>query len=76
MEISTQIHAPTVIVTIPDGIQLGELDLHPTPGGSYRLRFHARGRDAGTEAEFISADDGQDMVEEHLVLIWPAPNPD
>ncbi len=38
------------------------------PAGSYRLRFSARGRDAGREGEFA---DG--IVDWYLFELWPAP---
>lgn len=41
--------------------------------GQYRLRVHARGRDAGYEADVVSADAGDELVEEHLIQIWAAP---
>ncbi|MFK0136596.1 hypothetical protein [Streptomyces murinus] len=37
--------------------------------GPFRVRVHARGRDAGQE-ELIVEDD---PVEEHLIQVWPAP---
>ncbi|MGW2696108.1 hypothetical protein ACWC3Y_30610 [Streptomyces sp. NPDC001296] len=37
--------------------------------GPYRVRVHARGRDAGQEA--LMVDD--EPVEEHLIQVWPAP---
>lgn len=45
------------------------LDLTPPGAGSYRVRVHARGRDAGTERDVVSGR----PVEEHLIQVWPAP---
>lgn len=39
---------------------------------SYRVRVHARGRDRGREVEYVVAADGDELVEEHAILIWPA----
>lgn len=35
--------------------------------GTYRLRFSARGRDAGREGELA-----EDVVDEYLVEMWPS----
>jgi hypothetical protein len=43
--------------------------LTPAGGGSYRIRLHARGRDAGSDLDVV--EDGP--VEEHLLQVWPAP---
>jgi hypothetical protein len=40
--------------------------------GSYRIRVHARGRDAGRALSTVS-DGSARPVEEHLLLAWPAP---
>lgn len=45
------------------------LGLTPPGAGSYRVRVHARGRDAGAERDVVSGR----PVEEHLIQIWPAP---
>jgi hypothetical protein len=37
--------------------------------GSYRIRVHARGRDAGAASDVVA----RKPVEDHLVQIWPAP---
>ncbi|MFJ5535378.1 hypothetical protein [Streptomyces sp. NPDC093261] len=37
--------------------------------GPYRVRVHARGRDAGQEALMVE----DEPVEEHLIQVWPAP---
>lgn len=72
VEVSSVINAASVSVTAPDAIHIGEVPLPEGPG-VYRLRFHARGRDAGEEAEFIDADQGEEMVEEHMIILWKAP---
>jgi hypothetical protein len=47
--------------------------LTPPGTGAYRVRIHARGRDAGAAADVVSGR----PVEEHLVQIWPAaPGPE
>ncbi|MFI6520838.1 hypothetical protein ACIBF1_35155 [Spirillospora sp. NPDC050679] len=40
---------------------------------SYRVRLHANGRRHGAEVEHVSLDDGDDLVEQHLLQVWPAP---
>jgi hypothetical protein len=45
------------------------LHLTPPGAGSYRVRVHARGRDAGADRDVVSGR----PVEEHLIHIWPAP---
>ncbi len=40
---------------------------------SYRLQVHARGRDQGREAFEVDTDEGDETVEQHQILIWPAP---
>ncbi|MFI0790923.1 hypothetical protein ACH4Q6_35710 [Streptomyces lydicus] len=37
--------------------------------GPYRVRVHARGRDQGQDLLIVE----DDPVEEHLILVWPAP---
>ncbi len=55
---------------LSDGQGPGELqDLTPPGAGSYRIRVHAQGRDAGAGEDVV---DGR-PVEEHLVQIWAAP---
>jgi hypothetical protein len=44
----------------------------PDETRSYRVRVHARGRDRGREVEYVVAADGDELVEEHAVIIWPA----
>lgn len=39
----------------------------------YRVRVHARGRDRGREVMYVDADAGEEIVEQHMILIWPAP---
>lgn len=41
--------------------------------GHYRVRCHARGRDAGLAAPALAED--EEPVEEHLILLWPIPFP-
>ena len=45
------------------------LQLTPPGAGSYRVRVHARGRDAGADLDVVE----DEPVEEHLLQIWPAP---
>ena len=48
----------------------GELaTLTPAGAGSYRIRVHVRGRDAGTADDVVTGE----PAEEHLLQIWPAP---
>src|SRR4051794_16882908 len=67
-----------VSATVPPGSEVswsswagesgGPLDVPP---GHYRLRVSARGRDAGAEDEFA-----EDVVDEYLIELWPAPPTD
>ncbi|GGL13159.1 hypothetical protein [Mangrovihabitans endophyticus] len=65
-----------VSVVIPAGARVGWTSwagetsgqLDGLPGGSYRVRVSAHGRDAGHAGEFA---DG--IVDEYLVEMWPAP---
>ncbi|MFC4908894.1 hypothetical protein [Actinomadura gamaensis] len=50
-----------------------DFDLPPSPDGAYRLRLHARGRREAAELQHISKDDGDELVEEHLIQLWAAP---
>jgi hypothetical protein len=54
------------------------VDRFPLPAGpdqtsSYRVRVHATGRAEAAEAVHVSADDGDPLVERHLIQVWPAP---
>jgi len=59
------------------GLGIGAMDSGPdelvaltAPGpGSYRVRLHARGRDAGAGRDVVESE----PVEEHLLQVWPAP---
>lgn len=54
---------------ISDGTGPDELAaLTPAGAGSYRVRVHARGRDARAAGVVVGA-----PVEEHLIQMWPAP---
>lgn len=70
-EVSLQ--APGRLTISSGGVGLDRLsNLLPGPG-SFRLRVHARGRDAGAERDVVSGR----PVEEHLIQVWPAlPGPD
>jgi hypothetical protein len=47
-----------------------ELAALTAPGpGSYRIRLHARGRDAGAELDVVAGE----PAEEHFLQVWPAP---
>jgi hypothetical protein len=49
------------------------LPAQPGQQRSYRLRVHARGRDHGRQVAIIDTAVGDEPVEEHQILIWPAP---
>jgi hypothetical protein len=49
-----------------------DLNLAFAGPGEYRLRAHARGRDLGRDEDTQSADDGDTLVEHHLLQAWPA----
>jgi hypothetical protein len=51
-----------------DAHPLGEL---PSGPGAHRLRYHARGMDAGVELDTADEYDGE-PVDEYLLQIWPA----
>ncbi len=60
--------SPGLSVT-SDGTGPDELAaLTPAGAGSYRVRVHARGRDAGAAADVVAGA----PVEEHLIQVWPA----
>ncbi|MEV0405883.1 hypothetical protein [Actinoallomurus sp. NPDC050550] len=69
VEVGITVAESTLVICSPPGECLEEV---PIPAGTYRMRIHARGRDAGREAQFIDNDAGEPMVEEHLILLWPA----
>jgi hypothetical protein len=75
VEVSVMITDGRLMVCSPPGDHLDEVPIPKAEqeAHAYRVRVHARGRDAGREAEFIDADEGQEMVEEYQVLFWPAP---
>ncbi|MGW6455112.1 hypothetical protein ACWF94_04160 [Streptomyces sp. NPDC055078] len=55
-----------------------DLEDVPLPAGEedyrwWRFRIHARGRDAASAAGDIYADEGDTVLEEHRIQIWPAP---
>ncbi len=62
------VYAPGDLPEAGVGLPAGEDETR-----AWRLRVHARGRDAGRDAEFIDADAGEEMVEEHAIQLWPAP---
>lgn len=41
---------------------------------SYRLRVHALGRDRGREVFSVDTQAGEETVETHQILLWPAPH--
>jgi hypothetical protein len=43
----------------------------PLGGQAYRVRYHARGMDAGNTTDTIL--EGEDPVDEYLLVFWPAP---
>jgi hypothetical protein len=43
----------------------------PLGGRPHRVRYHARGMDAGNEADTILED--EEPLDEYLLLFWPAP---
>jgi hypothetical protein len=49
----------------PDELQA----LTPAGAGTYRIRAHVRGRDAGADADVVEGK----PIEVHLLQIWPAP---
>ncbi|MFP3966462.1 hypothetical protein SMC26_29415 [Actinomadura fulvescens] len=50
------------------------LDLRLPEDGSYRVRLHATGRQAATERQHISVEQGDELVEKHLIQLWVAPS--
>jgi hypothetical protein len=50
----------------------------PLPAGpgqirSYRVRVHATGRPEAEEAVHVSVESGDQLIERHLIQVWPAP---
>lgn len=74
VEVSATISGTSVSVFVPDGVHIGDIDLPIDPSGehSYRLRVHVRGRDRGREVFSVDTDAGDEAVEDHQILIWPA----
>jgi hypothetical protein len=56
-------------ISAMDGGPEDLMALTPPGVGSYRIRLHARGRDAGSDLDVVE----DDPVEEHLLQVWPAP---
>jgi hypothetical protein len=75
VEVSIVVDDGLLVVCSPAGEHQDEVTLAESAHGSspYRVRVQARGRDAGRQAQFINADKGDQMVEEYLILLWPAP---
>lgn len=77
VEVSMTVTGETVMVIGP--VREGSLGFSvylPAVGEevhSYRLRIHVRGRDIGQGSQDAATRNGDDAVEEHLILIWPAP---
>jgi hypothetical protein len=49
------------------------LPAEPEQTRSYRFRVHANGRAGAREAGLISVDEGDALLESHLIQVWPAP---
>ncbi|MET8977361.1 hypothetical protein ABZX85_17240 [Streptomyces sp. NPDC004539] len=75
VEVSLYFPAEGPLVGDPLSSDLDEVPLHGDPGEHqwWRFRIHARGRDAAAEVGDVHADEGDAVVEEHLVQIWAAP---
>ncbi|WP_405668955.1 hypothetical protein OG379_40355 (plasmid) [Streptomyces sp. NBC_01166] len=69
VEVSLSLPGDQPIITA-DGPDTGLPDLTEAQPGPFRVRVHARGRDAGYERVMVYSDEAP--VEEHLVIIWPA----
>jgi hypothetical protein len=77
-----EVSEASVVLTGPEltitSVEMDQVDDFPLPAGpdqtrSYRVRVHAKGRDEAREAVHISADNGDPLVESHLIQVWPAP---
>jgi hypothetical protein len=77
-----EISEATAVLTGPEllieSILINQADRFPLPAGpdqtsSYRVRVHATGRAEAAEAVHVSADNGDPLVERHLIQVWPAP---
>jgi hypothetical protein len=49
------------------------LPARPNETRSYRVRVHATGRAEAFKASAIVAEDGDPLIERHLIQLWPAP---
>ncbi|SEB30707.1 hypothetical protein SAMN04490357_0068 [Streptomyces misionensis] len=63
---------PRISTMIPTDALKELPDFSSVGPGPYRVRVHARGRDAANE--LMDLPDGQEPVEEHLVQVWAAPS--
>lgn len=70
-ELSAYLDRDTAVVSSLDGRD--PLDLALPSTGPYRVRLHTRGRAEGEEVQHVSASDADDLVERHLLQIWPSP---
>ena len=77
-----EVSEATAVLTGPEllieSILINQADRFPLPAGpdqtsSYRVRVHARGRAEAAEAVHVSADNGDPLIERHLIQVWPAP---
>lgn len=69
VEVSLSLPGDRPVVT-SDRPEAGLPDLTEAQPGPFRVRVHARGRDAGYERVMIDFDEAP--VEEHLIIVWPA----
>jgi hypothetical protein len=76
VEICLTLIGNTLAITPPTSYEPSAEVLLPATAGqqcTYRLRLHTRGRDQAREQGPVYAEDGDAMLEHHLLLIWPAP---
>jgi len=77
-----EVSEATAVLTGPElfitSVEINPVDRFPLPAGpdqasSYRVRVHATGRAEAAEAVHVSADNGDPLIERHLIQVWPAP---
>ncbi|GAA4694242.1 hypothetical protein [Streptomyces youssoufiensis] len=74
--VDISLHVPSTALNIGD-VSADSTEEIPLPTGNeprwWRVRVHARGRDAAAEAGDIWAEEGDEVLEQHLLYLWPAP---
>jgi hypothetical protein len=73
-EATAVLTGPVLLIAYdPERVDRFPLPAGPDQTGSYRVRVHATGRAEAAEAVHVCADDGDPLIERHLIQVWPAP---